>query len=113
MSDKTTSSSVTKPTEADSQEQPRRLFTVKRIYAVATWSYDTEYEKCAICQHHLQDDCISCLSAKKTGECPASFGKCDHVFHDHCITKWGEKHDGMCAYNGCGKKFEPKDKVMD
>ena len=99
-------STANKNTEATSQNQPKKLFEVKKIFAIATWEYDTKIEKCAICQHHIMDQCIQCRSANKTGECVAKFGKCDHVFHDHCITNWVEKHEGKCPFNSCDKKFE-------
>ena len=106
-------STANKNTEATSQNQPKKLFEVKKIFAIATWEYDTKIEKCAICQHHIMDQCIQCRSANKTGECVAKFGKCDHVFHDHCITNWVEKHEGKCPFNGCDKMWPVKERAPD
>ena len=99
-------SNTNKNIEPTSQNQPKKLFEVKKIFAIATWAYDTKIEKCAICQHHIMDQCIQCRSANKTGECVAKFGKCDHVFNDHCIKNWVEKHNGNCPFDGCDKKFQ-------
>ena len=102
-------STANKNTEATSQNQPKKLFEVKKIFAIATWEYDTKIEKCAICQHHIMDQCIQCRSANKTGECVAKFGKCEHVFHDHCISNWVKNHEGNCPFNNCDKKWQPQE----
>ena len=111
MTEPTTSSSSkakTSATEATPQNKPKKLFEVKKIFAIARWEYNTKIEKCSICQNHIMDQCIECLSANKTGECVAKFGKCDHVFHDHCITKWAKKQEN-CPFNGCGKKWQTQE----
>ena len=98
-----------KPNIQAPRNKPKKMFEVKNIFCIATWAYDTEIEKCQICQFHIMDQCIHCRSANSTEDCVARFGKCDHVFHDHCIVDWILKHGGNCPYDGCDKKFEPQE----
>eukprot|EP00834_Sanchytrium_tribonematis_P005462 NODE_330_length_9451_cov_0.342173.p10 type:complete len:107 gc:universal NODE_330_length_9451_cov_0.342173:3980-4300(+) len=58
---------------------------IKQISAIASWKYDCDQEQCGICRHTFQYGCPNCDSPDK---CPIIFGKCNHVFHFHCISQW-------------------------
>ncbi|XP_034100808.1 RING-box protein 1-like [Drosophila albomicans] len=55
---------------------------------------DIQKDICAICRNHLKQLCIDCEAeqgshVKKLEEmCPEVTGKCNHVFHWHCISPW-------------------------
>jgi hypothetical protein len=47
-------------------------------------------DACAICQEDLAGDCDAC-AANDTGHvtpCTVIEGKCQHVFHAHCVDRW-------------------------
>ena len=48
---------------------------------------------CAICKEPLQSLCVQCSSSnhvsRNTDEkCSVSSGKCNHLYHEHCISNW-------------------------
>ena len=69
-----------------------RRFRVRKWTAIALWSYDISVENCAICRNHIMDKCIECQSVQEItnidGNCTIAWGKCSHVFHMHCISRW-------------------------
>ncbi len=95
-----------------------------RWHAIAAWHWDVHEDSCGICRMQFDTYCVDC---KKPGdECPPStfishlsrerfanafltrshfsppvWGKCNHIFHLHCILKWiqqqgAEAHCPMC-----------------
>lgn len=67
------------------------LIKLKRVMAVALWSYDTKVETCAICRNHIMDICIECQNTKTVNDnqdCTVAWGACNHAFHSHCIGRW-------------------------
>lgn len=46
---------------------------------------------CAICLNSLEIGCIECIN-KNILICPSIKGTCNHGYHEHCISKWLEKH---------------------
>lgn len=69
-----------------------RRFMVRKWTAVALWSYDISVDNCAICRNHIMDKCIECQSVQERTNvdenCTIAWGKCSHVFHMHCISRW-------------------------
>ncbi|UYV79684.1 RBX1 [Cordylochernes scorpioides] len=73
----------------------KKRFEVKKWGAVCMWSWDIAVDNCAICRNHIMELCISCQSntanqttTKEGDECTVAWGKCNHAFHFHCISKW-------------------------
>jgi len=77
---------------ADGDVAPEKpLFEVQQWNAVCLWSWRLSADICAICRNNLTSPCIDCqlghnVSGKNT--CTIAWGKCQHVFHLHCISKW-------------------------
>lgn len=73
-----------------SKEEKR--FKVRKWSAIALWAYDITVDNCAICRNHIMDKCIECQSFQETTDieenCTIAWGKCSHVFHTHCISRW-------------------------
>lgn len=67
-------------------------FRVRKWSPVALWAYNLTVDDCAICRNHIMDKCIECQSTQETSNreenCIIVWGKCSHVFHLHCISRW-------------------------
>lgn len=67
-------------------------FRVRKWSAIALWAYDITVDNCAICRNHIMDKCIECQSIQEMRDidenCSIAWGKCSHVFHMHCISRW-------------------------
>ncbi|ELR16583.1 zinc finger, C3HC4 type (RING finger) domain containing protein [Acanthamoeba castellanii str. Neff] len=81
------------------EERPRLRVHIKKWHAIAAWHWDVHEDSCGICRMQFDTYCVDC---KKPGdECPPIWGKCNHIFHLHCILKWiqqqgAEAHCPMC-----------------
>ena len=65
--------------------------TIKKVKAVAKWSWVVSDECCGICRNPFDACCSSC---KAPGDdCPPVWGKCTHAFHMHCILAWISSKD--------------------
>lgn len=77
--------------DCDPSKEERR-FKVRKWSAIALWAYDITVDNCAICRNHIMDKCIECQSFQETTNidenCSIAWGKCSHVFHMHCISRW-------------------------
>lgn len=52
-----------------------------------------ETKVCPICRNLLSEDCIECQATQNDTspqECLIAWGKCQHVYHNHCINRWLE-----------------------
>lgn len=59
---------------------------LKRLHAVAAWSWNANDDVCGICQAAFEG---VCPGVKYPGEdCPVVWGKCGHAFHLQCVSKW-------------------------
>jgi len=69
-----------------------KRFVVRKWMAMALWAYDITVDNCAICRNHIMDKCIECQSTQEMTDieenCSIAWGKCSHVFHMHCISRW-------------------------
>lgn len=78
--------------EAESMECTEKRFSVRKWSAIALWAYDITVDNCAICRNHIMDKCIECQSVQEMTDvdenCSIAWGKCSHVFHMHCISRW-------------------------
>lgn len=90
-----------------SKSQPR--FSIRKWTAAALWAYDITVETCAICRNHIMDKCIECQSIHETTNvdesCTIAWGKCSHVFHLHCISKWLNARQ-VCPLDNSGWEFK-------
>jgi len=67
------------------------VFELKKWNGVALWSWDTDYDNCAICRTHIMEKCIECApiaNSEEAEKCVSAWGQCGHAFHYHCIQKW-------------------------
>lgn len=71
-----------------STEKP--TIKIKKWMPVAMWSLNMKIEVCAICRNHIMDICVECQdgSSEMEEECSIAWGKCNHAFHYHCISRW-------------------------
>lgn len=49
-----------------------------------------QIENCPLCKAHLMELCIECKDNPESNaakECDVAWGKCNHLFHFHCIAK--------------------------
>ena len=52
------------------------------------WTFDSTETSCGICKNELTCACATCLLNSKNIDCKVIKGKCEHVFHKHCIDQW-------------------------
>lgn len=72
------------PSEGDSP-----VFAIEAFYPVFISSWKVETGMCSICRNLVEGPCIACQTEGDiTKECYLWWGKCGHVFHEHCISRW-------------------------
>lgn len=62
---------------------------------VAVYNYDVNTNKCELCKNDLINKCTTCLESKEClkTSCSVIQGKCNHVYHAHCLNKWHKNCD--------------------
>ena len=68
------------------------IFTVKKWQPTIVWNWNHS-DTCGICKNSIHDLCIECQISDTDNKCILSLGKCNHIFHHHCISKWIEIRD--------------------
>lgn len=77
---------------ASKPKKGEKRFQVRKWSAIALWAYDITVDNCAICRNHIMEKCIECSATQEMTNidenCSIAWGKCSHVFHMHCISRW-------------------------
>ena len=76
----------------DIVEEPQ-FFTIKKHNAIFVWGWDSKIDTCAICRNSISDSCIECNESDNFHKCNICWGKCNHIFHVHCISRWLKIHN--------------------
>mmetsp|Transcript_22540 Transcript_22540/g.44621 ORF Transcript_22540/g.44621 Transcript_22540/m.44621 type:complete len:101 (+) Transcript_22540:324-626(+) len=78
---------------------------IKSVRAVAVWKWDAKSDaECSICQSPLEACCPECT---KPGEdCAPVWGRCNHIFHMHCIWHWLKKRADHPQCPNCRSEWE-------
>mmetsp|Transcript_12943 Transcript_12943/g.21896 ORF Transcript_12943/g.21896 Transcript_12943/m.21896 type:complete len:80 (+) Transcript_12943:22-261(+) len=67
-------------------------FVIQKWNAVTMWKWQGEIDQCQICRQMLMESCIDCTAAELSAEqCSVAWGRCNHAFHFHCISRWTKK----------------------
>ena len=78
---------------------------IHSVNALGYWSWNVQNETCAICRNAIMERCVTCLALRdrehdleddsdesqqldNEPRCPYQKGACNHVFHQHCISRW-------------------------
>src|SRR4051812_43826563 len=76
--------------------QTSKVCKLLKWNGVALWVYDSEAENCGICRNPLREVCIKCQGDQEKLEnvkCQKVVGRCNHMFHCHCIDEWINKQN--------------------
>ena len=61
------------------------------LFSIGFLNLKNKYEFCLICRNKLLEHCIACVTSNDNVEklsCSIICGKCNHMFHQHCISRW-------------------------
>lgn len=75
------------------------------ICPICNKKFEDKPDVCAICLNDADKKCIGCESSQ---ECHKVMGKCNHIFHEHCIIQWINVGNESCPV--CRGEFETVDK---
>jgi RING-box protein 1 len=79
------------------EPQQSKMYQVLQFNAVAMWVYNNIGDSCSICKNPLNVACINCQSNQEDDEeekkCQKVMGKCNHLYHIHCIDMWIKKQN--------------------
>jgi RING-box protein 1 len=76
------------PTVNSTEPAPVLKCQVNKLNPVALWTWDIQNDTCAICKNSMQDLCVDCTANGLNNGCCPVWGKCNHAFHNHCISLW-------------------------
>jgi len=73
---------------------------IKKYNTVSTWTWNVNNEMCSICRTNLSQHCIECqLDPPGDDECKVAWGKCNHAYHFHCVSRWLNTRN-VCPLDG-------------
>jgi len=62
--------------------------TIDTININCNYKLNLNCDTCVICRNLLTDKCCECNEKSNNINCYSVYGKCEHVYHFHCITTW-------------------------
>ncbi|KAL7581272.1 hypothetical protein ACA910_006043 [Epithemia clementina (nom. ined.)] len=102
-----------KPTNAATTEttttttpsrMPRITVRLKRIHAVAQWSWNANDDVCGICHAAFEG---TAPGVRYPGEdSPVVWGKCGHAFHLQCVSRWLQQSTSKNLCPICRQEWE-------
>ncbi|KAK2091660.1 Dynein heavy chain 12, axonemal [Saguinus oedipus] len=57
------------------------------------WSWDVEFNTCAICRVQVMDACLRYQAENKQEDCVVVWGECNHSFHICCMYLWVKQNN--------------------
>ena len=83
---------------------PRITVRLKRIQAVAQWSWNANDEVCGICHAAFEG---TAPGVRYPGEdSPVVWGKCGHAFHLQCVSRWLQQSTSKNLCPICRQEWE-------
>ena len=81
---------------------------------VGHWTFNTDQQECTICRNRLTEPCAKCLESPNIEKevCRASKGRCNHVFHHHCIKEWLGKGKQICPTDATPWRYQDDCETM-
>ena len=83
---------------------PRITIRLKRIQAVAQWSWNANDDVCGICHAAFEG---TAPGVRYPGEdSPVVWGKCGHAFHLQCVSRWLQQSTSKNLCPICRQEWE-------
>mmetsp|Transcript_1551 Transcript_1551/g.2193 ORF Transcript_1551/g.2193 Transcript_1551/m.2193 type:complete len:155 (-) Transcript_1551:44-508(-) len=83
---------------------PRLTVKIKRIQAVAQWSWNANDDVCGICHASFEG---TAPGVRYPGEdSPVVWGKCGHAYHLQCVSRWLQTSSSKNLCPICRQEWE-------